>query len=149
MSAITVGDARRGDVIRRMQRRILGLDAEIGRGSNGANGIQNEYLASRVNYLMGERDRLNAEIGRLNRLTDEELIGEFVPSVAQAEAIKDEPVPDFGDIMFGRGAMLPQQVVVHKEPLPVAHEGTAYPANPIGLPAGFVPGETYYPNYNS
>lgn len=79
---------------------------------------------------MGERDRLEAEIHRLAQLDGDQLIEEFVPSVAREKAIAEADVPSFRDSL-NRGAMLPRPVDVSRDPPPVRREG-----GEVGIPWG-------------
>ncbi len=144
---LSVADARRGDIIRRVTRQLDSLEREIGRGSLGAGGVPSAYLAERLEFLKGEAERLQQEIARLSALAGEELIREMVPSIAQREAMADEPVASLHDVISQRGAMLPQQVIVSRQTLPSRHEGPqTAPAVPQGLPKGFVPGQVHTPD---
>jgi len=151
---ISVAEARRGDAIQKTRRQLDSLDGEIRRGATGAGGQLNAYLADRLEFLKGERDRLAAEVSRMAKLTGAALVSEFVPEVAaQVAAMENpEPVPTLADALPGRGAMLPQQVVVQKTPLPVLREGgdpgVPWSNQGAGLP-GFVPGQVHYPDYAS
>lgn len=149
MSAVAVAQGRRHSIIQRMNRRIEYLNGEIGRGTNGANGMHNDYLAERVNSLIGERDRLAAEIERLNGASDEDLVAELVWEDKRNKALEENPPPPLRDVLTARGPMPPSQVVVNREPLPVQCEGGS-PGVPwehaAGGPPGWVPGQVYtYP----
>jgi uncharacterized small protein (DUF1192 family) len=129
MSAIAAAQGRRHSVIQKMNIRIGQLNAEITRGTNGANGVRSDYLADRVNSLIGERERLEAEIDRLNQASDEDLISELVPEVAHNKALDENPPPPLQDLLTARGPMLPGSVVVDRQPPAVRREGGS-----IGIP---------------
>src|SRR5258706_6647913 len=91
--SVSVGNARRDDAIRRTKRKIDHIEGEIRRSNGGldANGMVNSYQVERLAMLEDSRDQLQAEIARMNRLSDEGLVAEFVPAVAEVEAAEDSP----------------------------------------------------------
>src|SRR5258708_2071794 len=121
---VSVANARRDDAIRRTKRQIDHIEGEIRRsnGGLGANGQRSDYLVERLALLRDSRDRLEAEIARMNRLSDEDLVAEFVPSIAQYEAAKDAPVQDLRDGLQ-RGGMVPQRADVNRTRPPVQPSG--------------------------
>src|SRR5258708_5097652 len=147
---VSVANARRDDAIKRLKRQIDYIEGEIRRGNGGvgAGGQRNDYLVERLELLRDSRDQLQAEIARMNRLSDEDLVAEFVPSIAHFEATKDAPVADLRDGLQ-RGGMVPQRVDVHRNPPPVHHEGPAGGGVPWenaagrGGPPGWGPGPVY------
>jgi hypothetical protein len=90
---VSVANAKRDYEIRRIKKSLDSLHAEIRRGAIGANGLQNEYLADRLEFLKVEADRLQQEVARLHALSDKELVAEFLPDLSQREAMANEPVP--------------------------------------------------------
>jgi hypothetical protein len=153
MAHVSVANARRDDAIRRTKRQIDHIEGELRRsnGGLGANGQRVDYLVEREAILRESRDQLQAEIARMNHLSDADLVAEFVPAVAQFEKAKDAPPPaDFRDSLQ-RGGMVPQRVDVQHSPPPVRHEGPAGGQIPWTNAAGqavpgWVPGETHCPD---
>jgi hypothetical protein len=148
---VSIAEARRGDVIQRARRQIDQLQAEIDRGAVGAAGFQDSYLLERAGFLRDEKARLEGEIDRLSNLSNEELVTELVPEVASYRAAEDNPLPPLSESLDQRGPMLPQQVVVHRDPPPAWREG-GDPVAPweqaggAGAPPGWQPGQVYtYP----
>jgi hypothetical protein len=137
MSAITVAHGRRGDRVRTIDRQIASLNRDIDRGTIGAGGMPDAYLAERRDYLISEVKRLQNEIDRLGQLSDNDLVKELVPEAARAAVIADKD-------NLKRGHMVPQGIEVHREPPPVRRDG----GNP-GIPwdqqgsGAPVPGFTY------
>jgi hypothetical protein len=147
---VSVADARRDDTIKRFRRQIDYLERDIRQGAIGANGMRNDYLAERVEMLKGERDRLAAEIRRLNELSRDDLIAEFVPAVAEFEKATDEPGPTLRDLLTQRGEMGPQVKILSRQTLPTRREGPeAGVAAPEAAPEGWVPGTVHKPDYSA
>src|SRR5258708_18381104 len=92
---VSVANARRDDAIRRTKRQIDHIEGEIRRsnGGLGANGQRSDYLGERLALLRDNRDRLGADIARMNRPSDQDLVAVFVPSLAQYEAEQGAPRP--------------------------------------------------------
>src|SRR5258707_15509061 len=102
---LSVADARRGDIIRRVTRQLDSLEREIGRGSLGAGGVPSAYLAERLEFLKGEADRLQQEFARLSALAGEELIRVMGSSIAQRAAKADGPAASRRAVISARGAI--------------------------------------------
>jgi hypothetical protein len=64
---------RRHVTVRNLRAKLAGLEREISRGTNGANGMTDSYLVGRMPFLQEERDRVQAEIDELNALEGEQL----------------------------------------------------------------------------
>jgi hypothetical protein len=132
MSAVDVASARRSDQIKMLNRSVSNLDKQVTQGRFAEAG---SYLRKHSVWAAEQIETINAEISRLSNLSDDELVAEFAPEVAQAKAIAKD-LEDNGPVEFdpmGRGAMMPKQVVVQRTPRPVRREG--------GEPSPVAPGQ--------
>lgn len=126
MSAVHVGEARKHDRIKAINRQVASLDQQIARGAIGAGGMIVQQLAEHVEFCKTEKARLLAEVTRLSELGPGQLIAELVPEVAREratqEAIEAGAPTDIRDVL-ARGGRQPDQVVVSNHPRPVRREG--------------------------
>jgi hypothetical protein len=140
MSAVSVAQARRGEITKRHIREIASLDRDIARGPWGPGGQRSDYLAGQIEFLKAEKSRLEGEIERMGNLSDEELARELVPEmIPQREVTK-------ADITPARGQTITPEIIYMNTdaPAPFQRRGgdTAMPWASQGSGAP-VPGITY------
>jgi hypothetical protein len=129
MSQVAIAESRRGSEVQRLTRQIESLEREIGAGVFDRNGAPNPYLMERREWLQSEVKRLNAEVERMGNLTNEQMISEFVPEVAAAEAAADQPRPSVADVT-NRGASITPEIRLVNHAKPYHRPASAEPGVP-------------------
>ena len=148
MSAIAAAQGRLAGVLQKHRRRIEEINADLARGTIGAAGLPSEYLAQRATGLVEERAQLEADMERLQGLSDDELVAELVWELRVNEEHEANPAPQLRDALK-RGESIRPVIELHREAPAVRHEGPAAPVHvttPLGAPEGWIPGQVHTPN---
>jgi hypothetical protein len=91
MSAISIGEARRGDRAKALNRQIASINQQLSH-MQGAGGARSDYQIRQQAFLREERERLEGEIARLGNLSNDELVSELCPEVARQAAIEKDSI---------------------------------------------------------
>jgi len=113
MSYLPAAKSGVGAELRRLKAHLEVLDKQ----ERANQFVQTDYAKLRLSQIADERVATKAEIAELEGLSDEALIERFNPPQERP----DEGIPTAE--LAGRGARLPQQVVVSRTPPPVRHYG--------------------------